>query len=81
MHGMRYGVHILQWRSEVLHGMRGKDVERRMKIGRMEFGKRLNGTDKFHFFYVPVLRPWYHEEFWFFWWIGKKYYICFPKKK
>ena len=55
--------------------------EKRMKIGRIEFGRRINKTDKFYFFYVPILRTWYHDEFWFFWWIGKNWYVCFQKKK
>ena len=52
-----------------------------MKIGNIFFGRRLCGTNKFHFFYSPVLSDWYHKEFWFFWWFGKHWYICCPKKK
>jgi hypothetical protein len=47
----------------------------------IDVGKRLHETDKFYFFYTPLLKENRKENFWFFWWMGRRWYVCCPKKK
>lgn len=50
-----------------------------MVIGRLSFGKRMYFTNKFRFFYCPLLKENRKKHFWFFWWIGKRWYIAMHK--
>lgn len=50
-----------------------------MTVGKFSIGQRKCGTDKFHFFYCPLLKSDKKKYFNFFWWIGKHWYIVLKK--
>ena len=43
-------------------------------------GKRCYGTNKFRWFYTPILKSTKKEEgILIFWWIGRKWYFCLKR--
>lgn len=46
----------------------------------INIGKRACGTDRFRWFYHPLLPQNEKEFFHFFVWFGKNWYVCWHKK-
>ena len=44
---------------------------------KLSIGKRCFGTNKFRWFYTPMLKKTKKEEgILIFWWIGRRWYLC-----
>lgn len=50
-----------------------------MKIGKLSFGKRNNRAKDFKWFYCPLTKKHRKQHFYFFWWIGRNFYIALNK--
>ena len=52
----------------------------KIKIGKFSIGTRVNNRNKFYLKpYCPLLKENRESCFYFFWWIGNKYYVALSK--